>query len=431
MQQGWLCSRGWNLLPGNLLFVLLVTLVLTNCSLGNRGNPASGPTPLSVYIGTQPQTGNGIVYALRADNGSVRWQYKTHTSSVVLTEADGIVYAAGPQSSSSLVYALRASDGSMLWNVSINNTDVTWLLLSGGILYAADFPDGIIYGLRAKDSAVLWHTSISNAHSGLYFPQVVDGVFYVVSGLDGAIYAIHGSDGSIRWHFRTKYNSTLTSQVSGGILYAVSASFPPDSLKETVYALRARDGAELWHADQRPNFFSAPAFSNGIVYISGGDGMLYALQAKNGSLLWHMKTGSNGTGQDAPLVINGVVYNSDPVVGTVTALRASNGAVQWSAQTQGQGVSAPQLVNGILYVIGDGNIVYALQPSDGTIIWSAETDKTPGPIARFFSVVNGIIYLVDSKTGVVYALHVEDGTRVWRYTVGPANSDELLSMMVG
>jgi len=361
----------------------------------------------------------------------VRWQYKTHTSGVVLTEADGIVYAAGPQFSSSLVYALRAGNGSVFWNVSISNTDVNLLLLSGGILYAADLPDGIIYGLRAKDGAVLWHTSIVNAHSGLYFPQVVDGVFYIVSGLDGAIYAIHGSDGSILWHFRTKYNSTLTSQVSGRVIYAVSASFPPDSLRETVYALRARDGAVLWQVDQRPNFFSAPAFFNGVVYMSGGDGMLYALRASNGSLLWRMKTGSKGTGQDAPLVINGVVYDSDPVVGTVTALRASNGTVLWSAQTQGQGVSSPQLVNGILYVIGDGNIVYALQPSDGTIIWSAETDKTPGPIARFFLVVNGIIYLVDSKTGVVYALHVEDGTWAWRYTVGSANFDEFLSMMVG
>jgi len=104
----------------------------------------------------------------------------------------------------------------------------------------------------------------------------------------------------------------------------------------------------------------------------------------------------------APLMT--MCMRSMPVVGRC------NGATK----TGGDVVSAPAVVNGVVYVGSDDDYVYALNASSGTLLWRYQTgylvDSSP-------TVVNGVVY-VGSYDDYVYALNASTGTLQWRYQTG-------------
>ena len=62
-----------------------------------------------------------------------------------------------------------------------------------------------------------------------------------------------------------------------------------------------------WSFKTGSGVFSSPAVVNGVVYVGSWDGTVSALKARNGALLWSYATG-NGLGFSSPAVANGVVY---------------------------------------------------------------------------------------------------------------------------
>jgi len=118
----------------------------------------------------------------------------------------------------------------------------------------------------------------------------------------------------------------------------------------------------------------------------------------------------------APAVVNGVVYiGSDDH--NVYALNASTGAKLWSFATGNEVDSSPAVANGVVYVGSQDDNVYALNASTGDKLWSFATGGSV--FSSSPTVANGVVY-IGSVDNNVYALDASTGAKLWSYTTGGA-----------
>lgn len=465
MKQGllqWLTSSRWPFLLNWLLVGMFLLSACANSGSSSRVNsPAvsspstcipphsdsgSGSPSPSVFIGPWFGGNNqSTISTLRADDGTLRWQYKTDVMvPTVITDA-GVVYVAGEVvtgiSPFSIVYALRASDGAVLWKTSLHTSRISWLFLWQKQLFALDVIGGTIFSLQSANGGLLWSASTSPSFSQqpILSQQIVDGVLYVtvndVVSAHGSLYAFDAQRGTRLWQYGAHYGYLLRPFVYDGVVYITDA---PSLIRQyehgRVVALRASDGIPLWQYDQKDVMgFSPPVVSNGVVYLgnsnifAGRNAYLYALQAKDGTLLWKTDTGTRDNVVEAPLIIEGIVYLSTVFHPTLLALRAHDGTLLWKDSHEfipGMNPQPGWLVSrDAVYAVDGKTSVSALCLSNGKAFWRTSLASARGPLDTPVAVVNGSVYITDSLSGTLYALKTKDGSQAWRYKITPFPSD--------
>jgi outer membrane protein assembly factor BamB len=157
---------------------------------------------------------------------------------------------------------------------------------------------------------------------------------------------------------------------------------------------------------------SPPVVVDGVVYVGSSDGSVYALYASTGALQWSYATGGGITYSSAA-VANGVVYVGS-TDGNVYALDAKTGAKQWSYTTGGPvSYSSPAVANGVLYVAGGGNM-YALNARTGGLLWIFNLGY---PRGSSIGVANGVVY-VGRAAEALFALDAGTGVELWYFLTG-------------
>jgi outer membrane protein assembly factor BamB len=259
-----------------------------------------------------------------------------------------------------------------------------------GVVYVPIDGRGAVHGLYAfkKGGAKLWERTISQNHGFDPFGDPTigpDGTVYVEDSRS-VVYALNPKNGQLYWKFVG---------APGGIGEYATPALSPDgttmylsSGSGDLYALAAgRAGGQLaWtYHIQGPKGGSidgAPAVGpNGTIYVatSGGDGNTPAdIEAVNpdGTSKWVYV--SNGSFETTPTVtVTGqVVAGND--VGTVDAIRRSNGTLAWSYAAPGNfgenGFVAPAVsdADGTIYVQNQLGL-FALD-SEGSLQWSVTRD---------------------------------------------------------
>jgi outer membrane protein assembly factor BamB len=114
-----------------------------------------------------------------------------------------------------------------------------------------------------------------------------------------------------------------------------------------------------------------------------------------------------------PTVVDGVAY----VAGwddNVYALNASTGAKLWSFFSGDLMCSTPAVVGGVVY-LGSYSSFFAFNAKTGAQVWSFPR-PTPGPS----TVLDGVVYFVSGNygNGDVFALNAKTGAEIWRYHNG-------------
>jgi len=198
------------------------------------------------------------------------------------------------------------------------------------------------------------------------------------------------------WNQPIGGDSSASPIVANGIVYVGSDKF---------YAFNATTGKTLWSYPIQTGGDAAVA--NDIVYV--GADKLYAFHAKTGKLLWSATVG--GTLVSAPVVVNNVVYTGGDAQ-TLYAFNAATGALDWSAKTGGSMYTAPAVANGIVYVSVQ-NGVYAYNALNGNLLWTAIPG---GDFSSSPAVSQGIVYVI-SPHGTLYALNATAGTTVWSASI--------------
>ena len=100
--------------------------------------------------------------------------------------------------------------------------------------------------------------------------------------------------------------------------------------------------------------------------------------------------------------------------GTGEAFVLEDPAFLWSYTTGGWVITAPEVVDGAVYVGSDDHSLYALNANTGELLWSHAT----GDVIRSTpTVVDGRVY-VGSNDNHVYALEGATGELLWRFDTG-------------
>ena len=280
-----------------------------------------------VYIGTY----SGEVYALNTADGEYTWVYppkgEGYMGAVVGSPviANGIIYTS---SSDGKVYALNTSNGKSKWETDRTLADKLWTspTVAGSTLYVSTF-DGYIYALSLDTGGLLDWSFESDA--GFSSPPVIYEYAIFVGSFDSHLYAIEIGGNESRWKFPRE------------------------------------EPAGNW-------FWASPVISEGIVYAGCLDGLVYAIEAETGEKLWEFNA-------EDPIVTSPVIMDNMLIVvdesGTVNVfdLSAEFGGEAAPLKTVSIGADVRSSFcaqEGLVYIRGEDNRVYALDIDAGVVIWN-------------------------------------------------------------
>ena len=164
----------------------------------------------------------GYFYALDAATGKLQWEYQTgHCAESSPVVDNGSVYFG-----SDGIYALDTQDGKLKWKYDTFRIIGSPLLISGENIYYPDycndtFPHGFcINALDAATGKLKWKQAISDENIVNQLPSLLsaNGLVIVADpGKTGHVYALDALDGDIKWSSQLYLRNALF--ISDGILY--------------------------------------------------------------------------------------------------------------------------------------------------------------------------------------------------------------------
>jgi len=313
----------------------------------------------------------------------------------------GRVYVAD---SEGLIQAMDSLTGKSIWSVD------TELPLSGGPgsgegLVIVGTIDGEVIALEEDTGNEIWRSRVSS--EVLSVPAAGLGIV-VVHTIDGKLFALNVADGSQRWLY-SKQVPVLTLRGSsspvisgnnvfcgfaGGKLVAVDLSSGVPQWELTITAPSGRSELE-----RMVDIDGDPYINAGVIYVSTYQGEVAAVGQYTGTLMWRRKLSSinnlsadwrnlyvtdesgnvwginpdNGAAmwkQDkmlnrklsAPAVVDGYVVAGD-YDGYLHWMSHDDGRIVARTRLGGEAISAaPVMHNGVVYVLGDGGDLAAVQP---------------------------------------------------------------------
>ncbi len=252
-------------------------------------------------INTAPAVADGIVY-VGADklyalkSGQLLWSYATGVTTPVVS--GGTVYAGN-----GILSALDATSGALRWSFAVGSAgfgSVSSPVVANGIVYFAG-GGSYLLALSASDGTLLWHR-IAPSDSGSWSqasPAVVNGVVYA-GDVNGGFQAMDATTGAPLWTYLSgasgngEYSALSSPAVANGVIYVMGASY--------LHALKASTGEVLWKGLGAQSYSpTSPVVANGVVYAC----CLYAIDAQTGTYLWSYPVPAAAS---SPAVVNGMVY---------------------------------------------------------------------------------------------------------------------------
>jgi outer membrane protein assembly factor BamB len=314
------------------------------------------------------------VYAVNADDGSIKWQYPTSGATNrwtapkpfygTPTVADGKVYIGNDDKSLYVLDemtgdkvgavethgAVRSapvvnngvvffgSDDDYLYAVREDNLQTVWSKQTSGPIDAAVvingdnvlFADGndTLYNAAQSNGRLLWQVQFDNSLNDSVPAVAAFGTIYVAIGAD--LYGLVPSNGAIKWKttLPSDVSATLTLSANNNTLYA-------PTIDGRLIALSPR-GQVVWTTKLDGTVNAAPAATNNAVIVATSNGVVEAVSTDpdaNGAIIWcysfraikspvSMKYGDCGYVTATPLVLKGAVYTLGNE-GTLTAFSSS------------------------------------------------------------------------------------------------------------
>jgi len=413
----------------SLSCVCLIVLAACGRSAGAVATPTATPRlPASLYVvGRDSSDGNDLLSALSADDGQKRWSTPLsggpRGQPVV---ADGVVYVGSElghiKSGPGGLTAMRAQDGKQLWQDELGPCATP--IVADGALYTSTAAG--VYAIRSTDGHILWQlqssslspqlqpSSLSQQWSNAPQLALTQGRLYAaVGGVTTTLYALRPSDGTILWRYSP---SIVVNEVLVNLVVRSSNVYL--STSTTLYALRAADGTLAWSMLVSPTWadWRNMAITNDAVYaVAGPDGYC--------------------TSAGTPL----------PQASTVTARRASNGVVLWTAHFDGAPLLHVMATASAVYLdmqtatlscplnpmedpftyTPTADTIFALSGASGSVLWHFALQAPWHFVAM--QPADSTLYVasstVNSSTdpsarGKLYAFAADSGMQLWRHDLG-------------
>ncbi len=175
----------------------------------------------------------------------------------------------------------------------------------------------------------------------------------------------------------------------------------------------------LWEFASGANL-SPPVAANGMLYVGDAQGTMYALDAQSGELNWSFQ--AHGRIRHAAAVTMGTVYfaSGDLVSGAIYALNAWDGSLRWNYQFTGSAAGAPMVQHPLVYFGYNsqrGNIM-ALSVFDGVLEWNWKARHyLSGQLAVREDVVVSGTTLTEDNESYLYCIDSHTGQIGWEKTL--------------
>ncbi len=303
--------------------------------------------------------------------------------------ADGILFVADARGR---VEALGAQDGRPRWSVDLDipltggpGAGEGLVLLGGG--------EADVLALSIEDGSLRWTAEVSS--EVLSVPAVTAGAV-IVQTIDGKVIGLEVTNGNQRWRYEREVpaltlRGTGSPVVSGGAVYVGMSG-------GRLVALRADNGGVLWDAtvtapsgrselERLADIDGDPIVLGGGIFVATYQGEVAALEQSSGRAAWrqdlsvHSSLGADRQG----------IYASD-ADGVVWGLDIRSGTVRWRQEAlKYRGLSDVAVVDGLV-VVGDfEGYLHWLDAEDGSLV--ARNRVGSAPITSGLLVVDGVLYV--------------------------------------
>jgi outer membrane protein assembly factor BamB len=311
-----------------------------------------------LFIGSSEK----VLWAL-SGAGKVLYQYRVESGIEAQPTVDPSRNELYVPTAAGMVHALEADSGKLRWKVELSGAVSQAGVLSPDALYVVTDDDGF-FAISRKDGSVLWRYK-REARSGLKVGGHA-GILYrdqrVVTGFgDGTVVALSPGDGHQLWLLDTTLDFADPSQAEQGF---VDVDTTPVQVGDTIYVasfmgglygLNASDGApHVRHADW-----------TGITSIATDERALIFTSADHGVTCVEIPTLTpRWSRKGKPYTAGTVWIEQDRVFITETrgaflALALADGREQGRIQSEHGFLAAPSMSDGRGFILGNAGVFYA------------------------------------------------------------------------
>ena len=390
-----------------ILFLIafsLLGLVLASCVPGGT-KPAQGWSGITfndgiLYMGSMDGKIMAVNPSARSQNLSFpadgEWEY-------LITAPSGGGLSCSQTSASVAIYGTPAVDEALVFSGGYNGK--VYALNASARSQNLDFP-------QMRDNEWFYPKTSEVIGAIVGSPVISEDAIYVTSS-NGKVYCLDKHFGDKKWESDVLGDKLWSTPCIEGDKVYIS------TFDGHLYALSAEDGSITWSfaiAYPKIGFVSSPAVYEGTIFAGSFDGNLYAVEIGESEPLWNF-TGGNCFWA-APVVSNSTVY-AGCLNGNIYAIDATNGTELWSFDVGSPIVVSPLLVDDSLVVAAESGNVYVINPKTGI----GERIRNPGndnkptinalvqasPCAQ-----EGIVY-IRGQDNCLYALDIEQGRVIWKF----------------
>jgi outer membrane protein assembly factor BamB len=291
-------------------------------------------------------------------------------------------------------------------------------LIAEGKVFTMD-ANGAVTAFSLSSGAELWkthtrpkHNSVTNIGGGIGYDS---GTIYASTGY-AELLSLDAGAGKINWRQALDFPARSAPTIAGGLVAVITQN-------DLLLTFDASAGTPGWRfigkVTDSPTSVAvtgAPAFEAGIFVAGFSSGTLAALDAQSGTPIWEQSFASS-FGQASPLdfsdivaapvIAGGVVY----AIGlgkTMLAIDLRSGAKVWERDTAGEQTICA--AGGFVYVLNTSQILAAIHADDGLVCWTHQLPlylnpkKKKKPIAWTGPVmVNGMLLLTNDQGQIAFA----------------------------
>ena len=306
----------------------------------------------------------------------------------------------------------KASSG----KITKNNRQIQPILVDT-ILYTAS-SEGVITAFDADTGKKQWSRKLKlTLSAGVGYG---DGLL-IVGTEDGEVVALYASNGNPAWVGDAKRSVSASPEGGQNVVVVPTA-------QDKLIGLSATDGSLLWSlSESTPRLLlrgrGRPLVVSDVVLAGFDNGKMMLIRLDNGQRLWEVRVGDaigkteieRLTDVDArPILIGETVYTA-AYQSRIIAIDAPSAKMIWENEiSTNKDMDADEKY---LYVVGEGDIVYAVDQNSGEIAW--EQDKLAYRMLSPPAVIGNHIMVGDSD-GYIHVINAATGEIEGREKVGDA-----------
>ncbi len=250
-------------------------------------------------------------------------------------------------------------------------------IIAEGKVFAMD-ANGNVSAFSAASGGEIWktytrpkHNSVENIGGGIGYDS---GTVYAGTGY-AELLSIDAASGKINWRQALDFPARSAPTIAGGIVAVVTQN-------DLLLTFDAAAGTPGWRfigkVTDSPTSVAvtgAPAYDAGILVAGFSSGTLAALDAASGTPIWEQSFASS-FGQASPLDFSDIV-------------------------------AAPVIAGGVVYAIGLGKTMLAIDLRSGAKVWERDTagDQT-------ICAAGGFVFVMNTAQTLA-AIHADDGLVCW------------------